>query len=282
MSLLVLVTSGAAGQETSGSDAPGWAADPFGDVAYLAVNGAIGGLTAGLWQELSGGSFADGFARGALGGSTVYAGKRLAAEPFFGAGLLGRGISSVGSSVVRNAADGRGLLDEVVVPVGPVRLYAGPDGITSPRVEVDLRDLYWTAYGLAEDRLSLDLGESVSSGAPVFRSSRPFQGPDAEPAGGLAQAGVVFLGPEAASLDPRDETVLPHERVHVIQHDFVYHVWFRPLEDRLARSLPGEGLSHVLDYDLLYPGLRGLASLLGVEREFRAPGEAEAEFLETR
>lgn len=282
VSLVLLTAPAVRGQETSGPEAPEWASDPVGDIAYLSINGAIGGLTAGLWRELSGGSFTDGFARGALGGSAVYAGKRLAAESFFGAGFLGRGISSVGSSVVRNAADGRGLLEEVALPVGPIRLYATADDPTDPRVEVDLRDLYWTAYGLVEERLTLDLDESLSSGAPVFRADRPLEGTDDEPAGGLAQAGIIFLGPGAGSQDAEGEIVLPHERAHVIQHDFIYHVWLRPLEDRLARSLPWNGLSDRVDYDLVYPGLTWVASALGWSDGLSAPAEAEASFLETR
>ena len=48
-----------------GQRAPSWAAH----AAVLTTNMVVGGLTAGLIQELRGGSFKDGFTRGALGGS---------------------------------------------------------------------------------------------------------------------------------------------------------------------------------------------------------------------
>lgn len=266
-------------QESSRGQDFSWASDPLGDVAFLSINATIGGLTAGLWQEISGGSFADGFARGSLGGSVVYAGKRLAAETFFGAGFLGRGLASAGSSLVRNAADGKTLFEEVIIPVGPLRLYARSGAMARPRVEIHLGDLYWTAYGLLEDRLTLDLEESLSSGAPVFRSSRLLVGSGGDIVGGSTAAGVIFVGPHSGTLIAE---ALPHERIHVIQHDFYYHAWFRPLEDQVLRRLPREGFVHRVDYDLMYPGLNVLASELGWSDRFHGPSEAEAEFLGAR
>lgn len=275
--LVTLMTTAGRAQSPEPSEDRSWAADPFGDVAFLTVNAAIGGLTAGLWQELSGGSFTDAFAQGALGGSAVYAGKRLAAESFFGAGFLGRGVSSVGSSVIRNAADGRDPLDRIVVPVGPLRLYATAGQRDRPRVEVNLRDAYWTVYGLVEHRLTMDVKESLSAGAPVFRSDRPLQDTGDDLAGGLAAAGVIFLGPVPPGSHDDTELVLPHERAHVIQHDFIYQAWMRPLEDRLAGRLPYGGFVRRVDYDLIYP----VFSWIAFDPLWPAI-EAEADFLGER
>lgn len=256
-----------------------WASHGLGEVAFLGLNALIGGVTAGVWRELGDATFQDGFAAGALGGSVVYAGKRLAAESFPGAGLLGRDVAAVGSSVVRNASDGRPLLDSLVVPVGPVRLYASSNRGFRPRVEASLPDLYWMTYGLVEDRLRLDLAESLSSGAPVFESDRSLVDIDDEPISGAAAGGVVFLSPLA---DEERDRVLAHERTHVLQADFIYHAWFRPLEDGVTVRLPRRGFVDRVDYDIAYPTLRwGMAALGWLDR-FDAPIQAEADFLEGR
>src|SRR5688500_10942351 len=104
---------------TSVLTTPTW----VGQFTVAGANALLSGVTAGVIQELRGGSFSDGFARGALGGVVIYAGKRVAMDRFAGAGLLGREVAAVGTSMVRNAADGVGLLDRVVLPVGPVRVY---------------------------------------------------------------------------------------------------------------------------------------------------------------
>lgn len=83
----------------------------------------LGGLTAGIVQRLRGGSFSDGFARGAVGGAVAYAGRRIAAERFDGAGLLGRQVGAVGASVVRNASERRPSLERLFFPAGPLHVY---------------------------------------------------------------------------------------------------------------------------------------------------------------
>ena len=80
--------------------APQW----VGDVTFLGLNALTSGLSAGLLQVVRGESFTDGFARGALGGSVHYAGMRISAQRFDGAGLLGRQVSAAGISMVRNAS----------------------------------------------------------------------------------------------------------------------------------------------------------------------------------
>lgn len=279
LALLLFLAPSPATSQTMADHDDDWASDALGEVAFLSLNALVGGLTAGLWQELSDGSFEDGFAGGALGGGVVYAGKRLAAETFPGAGFVGRDVAAVGTSIVRNAADARPLLDSLMLPVGPLRLHLSPRDPVRPRVEVNLFQLYWTTYGLAEDRLELDLGESLSSGAAVFRADRFLLDADDDPVLGVAVGGVVMLSPQDAA---RRERSLAHERAHVLQRDFFHHAWFRPLEERLARGLPGDGYVDRVDYDLMAPALVWGASALGWGDPFSGPVEAEAEFLEGR
>lgn len=271
--LLPLAPRPAAAQ--SPPDRGGPAPDVLGEAAVLGLNAAVGALTAGAWQELSGGSFADGFAGGALGGTVVYAGKRLAAESFPGAGFLGRDLAAAGSSMIRNAADARPLLDSLSLPVGPARVYLSPRDPAHPRLEAEVLSLYWTAYGLAERRLDLDLVESLSSGTAVFRSDRTLLDSEGRSTHGSAAGGVVFLAPMD---DRQEEVTLAHERIHVLQHDFLYQAWFRPLEQRLARELPEAGFTDRLDYHVIGPYLRWTGRLIGWGEALDAPIEAEAEF----
>lgn len=255
-----------------------WASDAAGEAAFLGINALVGGLTAGVWQELSGGAFEKGFAGGALGGGVAYAGKRVAAESFAGAGFLGRDLAAVGGSVVRNAADGRPLLDSLALPVGPLRLHLSPRDPGGARLEADLPELYWGVYGLVDHRLALDVDESLSSGIFVFDADRPLVDRDGERVLGTATGGAAFLSPQTETEKARS---LPHERAHVLQLDFVHQAWFRPLEERLARHLPWDGLVDRVDYDLVAPALHWSARALGWH-DLAAPLETEAEFLENR
>lgn len=278
--LLVLVQAAATPAAAQGTHHGGHVgASGSDDVTLLGVNALIGGVTAGLWQELSGGSFEDGFVGGALGGSVQYAGKRLAAESFFGAGFLGRQVAATGASIVRNVSDARAPLDSLLLAVGPLRLYVSPEELFRPRLEADLHELFWTTHGLADGQYSLDLGASLSSGAAVFWSDRQIYDARDRRLRGATVGGAIFLGPLDAETA---RGTLAHERAHVLQLDFLYHAWFRPLEDRLAKRLPGRGLVDRLDYDALFIGLQSGTYALGWPGRLTAPLEVEAGFLGNR
>jgi hypothetical protein len=147
-------------------DAPRW----VGQFTSISANAMIGGVTAGLTQYIRGGSFSRGFVKGMLGGGMVWAGKLVAAQRFSGSGLAGRELAAVGSSMVRNSGLGQGLLEELVLPVGPVRLYVRPGAPTPVVPKVDVVASAWLAYGIVESELDFDAVESISSGAPVFRT----------------------------------------------------------------------------------------------------------------
>lgn len=276
--LILALVAGAVRQAFGQASDRDWATDAAGEVAFTAINSLLGGLTAGLLQRLRGGSFEHGFTRGTLGGSIVYAGKRLAAESFDGAGLLGREVAATGSSIVDNAAHGLPMLHSLLFPVGPLHLYVTPAGPSPFHVEVDLHDVSWIVYGLAESRLELDLGESLSAGAPVFRAPRATLRIDDELVRGVTAGGVIVL---SAGLGPGAEDTLAHERIHVIQHDFIFQAWTGPLEDWIAGHLPRRMFRERLDFDVAWPAFRWGTALLGWDR-FAEPFEVEAEFLEGR
>ena len=60
------------------------------EVGFVGINAVLGGVTAGVTSLIRGNSFSDAFTAGALGGTMSYAGKRVAASRFYGAGLIGR------------------------------------------------------------------------------------------------------------------------------------------------------------------------------------------------
>lgn len=266
-----------AGQEPVQRDPPTLASPSpsgAGELVYLSVNVLLGGLTGGVFQELRGGSFSDGFTRGSLGGSMVYAGKRLSVESFAGAGLLGRQVAAVGSSVVRNASDGRASLAWVVLPLGPLQVHVSPRGADPTRISLDLADTYWIVYGFLSPRLSFRPGWSLSNGAPVFEARDARLAPGGDGVNGLTTGGVIFLSTSR-------RRTLPHELVHVLQFDFVSRAWTGRLDEWLMDRLPVGGLRTSVHADVSFPAFLWSSSrLLGPE--VLEPLEVEARFLDGR
>jgi len=255
--------------------APRW----VGDMTFVSTNALLGGLTGGVLQRLNGGEFRDGFARGALGGGTAYLGRRVAVEDFRGAGLLGRQISGVGASMVRNAGEGRPALEQLVFPLGPIRLQVDRAETMRITPRVALHDLAWTLTFAMQPETELDWTRSLSAGAPVFRSPlRRFIGPDGDPADGVAIGGVIGLSDVP---EDRLRTVFSHERVHVLQHDFAFLVWSDPVEARIMdRTDWGRTLYRYLDLGMVFPAVRGgVNRAFGVEHEDQL-SEIEAKFLD--
>ncbi|MGQ0562544.1 MAG: hypothetical protein ACT443_11800 [Gemmatimonadota bacterium] len=228
--------------------APRW----VGQFTVLSANAVLGGLTAGLFQELRGGSFKDGFTRGALGGAAIYAGKRVAAQRFSGAGLLGRELAAVGASVVRNASDGIGSFDRLILPAGFTRIYWNrAEGAVT--VKLDVATAAFTAYGVLEDELAFDARASFSGGAPVFRTDNEIItfGTGEQHAAGVSRAGVVLR----AFVEPWGEEfldrALAHELVHVVQDDQLFITLNDHLDDwAFAQLGPAKRLSRYIDLNI--------------------------------
>lgn len=260
-------------------DPPGW----VGEVAGLGVNTLLGGMTAGLIQLAHGGSFQDGFARGSLGGALIFGGKRIAVERFAGAGLLGREVAAIGTSIVRNASDARPSLESVMLPLGPIRLYLlDTDAGLRVRPKLDLVTTLATGYAIAVPELEWDAADSWSAGAPVFRvKDRLIRGRGDEEtveeigASGITRAGTIYLS-DVPGLDYAED--FAHERVHVIQYDHFFWTWTSPAEQWLLTRLPGGShLGRYVDLNLSPLVTSGLS--LAFKRYQHRPWELEAEFL---
>jgi hypothetical protein len=266
--LVLLWLPGAArGQADTGANAGTGVSDPV----LVGVNAVLGGLTAGVGRWLRGGSVTKGAAVGLAGGALGYAGRRIAVEDFSGAGLLGRQVNAVGTSLVANAAADRGALSRLDLPVGPVILRFEPARRAWPVPRLRVWDAGWLVAAIVEDRLDLDWEESISSGAPVFRA------PDhrLEAAYGRYVGGVIVLG-----MDPLPQT-LAHERVHVLQFDAIQGYWGGPGEEWVASLLPARlrppaWIETGIGAPLLVKAVSDGLSL----RWDRRPWEIEADFLD--
>jgi hypothetical protein len=253
-----------------------------GDVTFLSANALLAGVSAGVLQELRDGSFKDGFARGALGGAVSYGGRRLAVADFWGAGLVGRQVSAVGNSLARNAAQARPSLYAVWLPLGPVTVRLSRENGFRATAKPDIFAAGWLLAAILDDELELDVGTSLSSGAPVFRAPHHVLRFDGQIVGGLTPAGVIVVG-NSLSIGVSDGEILRHERVHVLQYDFAQMMWGDPLEEGLAQHVPyARTLNNYVRFGVTMPGiLAGLVQVFNIDL-YDHPWEVEAFYLAGR
>lgn len=258
-----------------GSAAPKW----VGQFTTLSANAILGGLTGGIIQEARGGSFKDGFTRGALGGAIVYGGKWTAAHKFFGAGLAGRELGAVGSSVVRNASDGLGTFDRLILPAGFVRIYwhRAQHDLTA---KLDVVAAGYVAYGIMEKGLDFDVRESASAGTAVFKTQNKvieFQR-DHVHAAGLTESGIVFRSNVAGWGNDFLSRAVRHERVHVVQDDQLFITLNDYLDDWAFRRLGRAGaVSRYVDLNVSSEFLKQVGRI--IPRHADRPWEMEAIYL---
>lgn len=243
-----------------------------GYLAGAALNAVLGGMTSGMFRWVAGEPFLPAFAKGAAGGTVTYAGRAIAGRQFDGAGLLGREVAAVGSSMVANSAYGRGLLDRVALPLGPLKLHVVRDDGTSISVSVDVLATIMTTYAVAHPEYTIDWRSTASAGVPVFRSPSLLE---SRSWSGAMVAGVIVLNYERDV--PGVHRVQAHEQVHVAQHDFSAMVWGEPVERWLLGLLPyGELVGRRVDVGIDFLFWAGLHSF--TDRR-STPWEREARFL---
>ncbi|HUF49607.1 MAG TPA: hypothetical protein VMN60_02160 [Longimicrobiales bacterium] len=253
---------------------PSWT----GEAAALGVNALLGGVSAGVMQKFRGGSFSDAFLRGLAGGAVIYGGKRVSSERFGGAGLVGREVAAVGASMVRNAGEGRGVLEQIALPVGPVRLYVQASA-PRVRVRVDASTTVWLLWAIHSPDVHFDAGMTLSAGAPVFltRNQIIVTDGDTTHATGIAEPGILFLADVPVFGREFARRTFEHERIHVIQMDQVFFTMTDPVEDAALARLPYvRRLGDYIDINLssLLLGLIGAR----IPRHLDRPWETEAIF----
>jgi hypothetical protein len=235
----------------------------------LGLNLAMGAATAAVVAVVRRRPVAKAAAIGALGGSVTYMGKRLAAQKFDGAGLLGRQVGAVGASITRDAVEGHAPFRRAVLPLGVVRLHLDANAEDRVRVRADLASIVASLAALAQGG-ELDVNRSLSSGTPVLNVSR-----DSNQWNGIHLAGVIWLRDDLGHLNARQ--TVSHEMVHVVQHDASFIAWAEPLERATFGRIPGFRFAHRwTDFGLQVP-VRALGnSVLTYEER---PWEWEARVL---
>lgn len=203
------------------------------DMELLGVNAGLGAVTSGLFAALTGSSVVDAALGGAMGGAISFGGKRLiASDPDLG--LVARQLSAVGASIAWNASEGRGWLDRLFLPAGPVRLEITIEDGLRWEPYIDVNALGWVLYGLLDSNHTIDAGRSLRAGAFVFLSDDlDGSGGDAVTSG-LAGDGAVFLSRTRLADSPR---TIHHELIHVLQIDYLKTTLDRPLEGRASERL---------------------------------------------
>jgi hypothetical protein len=269
---LLLATEPLSAQNNGGGLLPPTGTGEVSGTALLAINMAIGGITAGAWRLGTGRPFWNGFARGAAAGATVFAGKRLIAEEKPWTWWAGRGVAALGSAEVRNAAESRQFMERAAIPLGPIRFHISREPRFRSSVRLDLATSIAAAYAGIRKDTRLGWRESLSSGAFVFLS------PDVPGAVGSHSAGVVILNefiPDGKFIPlERKRGVLTHELIHATQYDFMTIAWGDPLEDAIARRVPALAIVHrYVDLGILVPVHAGVNNLLSPPNR---PWEKEA------
>ncbi len=216
---------------------------PVSHAVDLAVNSALGALTAAVRARLAGRRFWPAFGHGAAGGAVVYVGKRIVGTQVPAVGILGREVAAVGASMVGNAGDGRALLGAAVLPFGIVRVYLGEPaddsgGARRVRLKLDLAGAVGLAYVATRSGARFDPGATVLAGAPVFDGVSTVG-----MSGHLAEhvAGVIALAP---GFNDDRRLAIAHELIHVTQYDFTFVAWGEPFERQLAPHVLGGDLVH--------------------------------------
>ena len=219
------------------------------EATLLAVNVALGGLTAGVWRMVTRKPLMGGLVRGAAAGAVVYAGKKIIAEETTLAWWGGRQIAAVASSEVANAAENLPILQRVVLPVGPVRLHVdrlAPRKVM-PRLDV-LQSIAIVAFAM-HPSTRFDVKESLATGAIVFiNESNKFDG--------YHVGGVISLS-EYLTTDfflPCKRSILSHELVHAAQYDFTFTAWSDATQAAISRrSRPVAFITRFMDVNLTLP-----------------------------
>lgn len=243
--------------------------------AHLAVNGALGGFSAAMFALARGKNPWRAALMGFGGGVAMGAGKQVAGRRFDGAGLIGRQLSAVGTSVVRSASDDTMI---VLVPLGPMTLEVRPRAVDRVRPRVNLVGSGTMLYYVIRPDTRLDLGATLSAGAPVFRFPTETVSTRDGIIFGRMDFGTILLGAEPSVPDAQRRVTLPHESIHVAQYDFLEHALALPPERAILRKLGvGERFLRHVDIGVISVMLAGVLQMhMGYDER---PWEREAVLL---
>jgi hypothetical protein len=244
-------------------------------VAHLAVNGALGGFSAAMFALARGKNPWHAAVMGFGGGVAMGAGKQVAGKRFDGAGLVGRQLSALGTSVVRSASEDTMI---VLVPMGPMTLEVRPRAVDRVRTRVNLVGSATVLYYIIRADTRVDVGATLSAGAPVFRFPTETVSTRDGIIFGRMDFGTIVLGAAPSVLDEQRRMTLPHESIHVAQYDFLEHALSLPPERAILRALGvGERFLRHIDIGVISVMLAGVLQMqMGYDER---PWEREAVML---
>lgn len=242
----------------------------------LGVNVALGAVTGGVGRVIQGGDFWDGFSIGGLGGGISYLGKYVAAQDFSGSHLLGRQTAALGASINYNAMTGRGALETLSFPIGPVRLHHSPEG---RRVTIDLITVGGAIYAASRSGSEFDLKRSLLSSGLVFSAEKIGSTDPNRTVLGRTVGGVVLYRRGYESRPDLQRMIISHEMVHLLQHDYAGISIGSAFEGWLVDKLPDRVAGPLRHFDFgSYTLFKAIPSALGISYE-KSLWEHEATFL---
>jgi hypothetical protein len=247
-------------------------ASPQGRASNVAVNGALGAVTATVRQAICGCFSWRGVAQGAAGGAMMSVGKQIAGADFVASGLIGRQVNAVGVSAIASTGREHPLL---LLPVGPVTLHLRPGTGEPLRARVDLVDLTVLALVALDSDMKVHWPSTIAAGAPVILHDREWLAHGYE-AHGFALLGNVFVQSRFSPLVRRE--LVAHEAIHVLQWDALRQLATHPAERSVVRRFPRvEGYTSFLDVGLVAPA--AILLLGSVIPYYHQPWEKEAYLL---
>ena len=227
--------------------------------AHLAVNGALGGFSAAMFALARGKNPWRAALMGFGGGVVMGAGKQVAGRRFDGAGLLGRQLAALGTSVVRSASEDTTVL---IVPVGPMTFEVRPAAADHVRPRVNLVSTATLLYYVIRDDTRIDVRASLSAGAPVFRFPTETVTTRDGIIFGRMDFGTIVLGATPSVLGAQRRMTLPHEAIHVVQYDFLDQALSLPPERAILRKLGlGDGFLRHVDLGAISVMLAGVLQM---------------------
>ena len=228
----------------------------------LGINVALGGLTGGVVQLARGHSFFKGMLRGSAGGATVFLGKCIIARQTRIGDWVGLRTASIGGSMIANASAGRGLFEQIGIPLGPIRITRD-DKTGRVGMKLDLAETGSIIYMARRPHSTFSWTKSVKHGLPIFEGG--FYG-DRE------IVRVLSMNSESS------RSAYVHETVHAAQGEFLVTAWQEPFEEAVLGVIPGgKTITRYFDIGMLYPLWNVLNHSI---RHGDRSWEQEAEFLE--
>ena len=268
---------------TSGAAAQGLARsrDDATTMAVFGTNVLLGGVTAATRALIGRRDPARAFALGALGGAVHFSGKLVGPLSGFPGGIPAVVLGSTGTAIVSNAAHGLGIFDELLVPVGPLRVRYARSEPRKIRLAVNAYDAVDLARNLARAGMTLDWDESAASGTFAFVTRGTLiKLSNGDLAGGL-QTGSSFI---ISSLSTDRRRTARHELVHVQQYWFLQEAIGRPVEAYLRARVPGgQYVPRWLELGIVPPVLGWTENVIfGRDGPVYRLAQSEAEMLESR